>query len=337
MSVAISEEVTLNVKDFGLECGDEEFLHLGRFSSVITGGSALALWIRFLDNNSRSELRDEIAPEQLALAKNVADWDIHPNYFTDPPWREVELLYTTCSLKPNADEKIQMSDDGDFVQKVTVAHPDKQEHGKETEYDLTQKVLRDLLARIFPAECKTIPDTGCGYVDYNMMYLHKSFEGKYLSPKIGDEFVFQIPPKVSLQETFDESDPVWSLGILHPAVALGTHLDNLSLQSFEFTADNHAFTTVRREQIQKYRRKAARIAVFVKLLDDGNVIKVHGKNIKISRDLLDAANVFLGSPFCQKLLHGTDEDILVISDKINETLTYFGGKTSFVYKKERFE
>lgn len=66
-----------------LTCEDEAGVlrdpRLDAGSVVITGGTALALWIRYLRKERNKDLTDE-----LKLAETVADWDFHPTRTTDP-------------------------------------------------------------------------------------------------------------------------------------------------------------------------------------------------------------------------------------------------------------
>jgi hypothetical protein len=72
------ENLSIDTNFWGISCESEK-LYLKPFSAVITGGSALALWIRYLETLHAEEEKTKLkfSPETLSLAKSVADWDMH--------------------------------------------------------------------------------------------------------------------------------------------------------------------------------------------------------------------------------------------------------------------
>ena len=205
--------------------------------------------------------------------------------------------------------------DDETIQLVNISRPD----GKvEYEYDVNRAVLRDLMAKLLPDECTTAHDEGCALVDYNYLAPHATdFEGKIIKEYEFKNYIFPLPPKITKQDKEGKQDPTWSIGILHPAIVIITHLQTLSLGNFLS------------ESTSKNKRRAARVFCFAELYDkfyDG--FEIHGRKVRVDGKTRDAMYQFNTSKVCEILLKG--EGIEELTEIVQTTMDYFNGHASFV-------
>lgn len=286
-------------------------------SVVITGGTALALWIRYL----RKERNEELT-EEMKLAETIADWDFHPTRTTDPNFFFGD---EACYLRVDERTKEEGFVDGEYskhgaFQRNRVRHPD----GKvEKVYEVNQVVLRDIVAELFPDECTTDPNEGCALVDYGYEAPHKTaYEGRIIEKlklherKDPEKTAVPLPSSLGNPGARRPARDVVSL--LHPEVTVIAHLQALGMNNF---------LEVSRE---KTKRRAARIKRFHELYKEyWEGFKVDDRLIKVQGKTRDAMYRFVKSPFC-KIVLGDDQDAIdELYADAEKVLKRFGEKVSF--------
>jgi len=282
-------------------------------SVVITGGTALALWIRYLRKEKNVE-----PTEELKLAETVADWDFHPTRTTDPGFFFGDR---SCSLR--VDER---TNEKGFVQgehKFQLNHVHIDGVAETYEYDVNRVVLRDIVAELFPNECTTDPNEGCALVDYGLATPHENdFEGPIIKKlrihekRKPENLTFPLPSSIVNSTARPPARDVVSL--LHPEVTIVAHLQALSIDNL---------STVTR---QKTKRRAARIKCFHELYDSvWEGFKIEGHDVTVRGNVIDAMRKFLETEFCNIVLSDDEEAIEKLYTDTENVLKKFNGKTSF--------
>jgi len=286
---------------------------LERASAVMTGGTALALWIRYL-GTLYPDKKTKGSPKEFELAESVADWDFHPTRSTNPSHFFGDA---TCKLVVDDGQSkrkgIVEDEYGYVTQKNRVRHL---EGNEEKEYDVNGVVLRDIVAELFPGECTTDPIEGCALVDYGYLPPHKTdFEGPIIE-KLGlaNDYTFPLPPSIGNVDARHPARDVVSL--LHPEVVIVTHLQALSMDNF---------LKVSRE---KTKRRAVRVKCFYELYDWSG-FKIDGREVTVRGNVIDAMGRFAESPFCEVVLGDDEEAIEKLYTDTENVLKRFNGKTSF--------
>ena len=316
----------------GLVC--DEKCDVKHFAFVLSGGAALSLWIRYLnslqdDNTRHTALDQAITDDMYKTATTVMDWDIE----VSETQLDTRVIASKCKLNKTKHDGMM----GSYY----------------SDHDVDKVFLTHLLAKMLPADCQITSDVGCGYIDSDtappyQRYQHGQiqYEENKLNKKkkflarfhlLRDEkeedlrYVFPMPPGVTKQDTFAKDHPAWTIGIVHPMVALGTHLDALSLASNPL--DHDSFTDA--ELIAKNRRRAARVAVFRALMKT----KFGGKPLEIENgptfaypDALKAAgHYFVESDFGKMLMEkGNDKEIVALGQKLKDVFKHFKNFTYFI-------
>jgi hypothetical protein len=141
------------------------------------------------------------------------------------------------------------------------------------------------------------------------------------------EYVVPIPEGVSKQDTFEKNHRVWTLGIVNPMVALGTHLDALSLASNPLTQEHHDLD----ELVSKNKRRAARVATFRSLMknkfDNKDLRLSNGKQtFKYPEVLKTGTRYFVECEYGKMLLSSNGKtEFKALADKTRKVLSAFGG------------
>jgi hypothetical protein len=250
-----------------ITCDPPEGSILEPSSIVMTGGTALTLWIRYLETKAAGS----VDAKTLSLANTIAGWDFRPpvNLFGNKK----------CSLSTEGRDGMNRNADGEVVQKVRVSRPDVGADDSELlhDYGVDRVVLRDIVAKLFPRECSVNPDGGCGHIDY--LPSETDFEGRD---------TFPLPPGVG--ENHPARDVV---ALVHPEIVIIAHLKTLGVDNFDWKA------------IQKNRRRAARVKCFYDLYEMlKKNVWVRGFRLKISSETMDAMGIFVTSKLCDILLGG---------------------------------
>tara|TARA_Y100000389_G_scaffold199448_1_gene237856 strand:- start:186 stop:1184 length:999 start_codon:yes stop_codon:yes gene_type:complete len=301
----VCEDEAGNPRDPRLEAG----------SIVITGGTALALWIRYLGKERNGEL-----PEELKLAETIADWDFHPTRTTDPNFFFGDR---GCYLRVDEETKEKKFVEGEYnkygaFQSNRVRHLDG---SYDSEYYVNQVILRDIVAELFPDECTTDPNEGCALVDYG-----------YLAPQKTD-FEGPIIEKLRLHEKEEPENPTIplpsSIGspnarrpardvvtLLHPEITIVTHLQALSIGNFL------------KESRQKTKRRATRIKCFYELYEYPG-FRVENDKVSITGRVRHALKRFVNSSFCRIVTSDDENAIEQLYADTEKILSQFEGKVSF--------
>lgn len=332
--------------DFGLRCKPDS-VKKKHFVYVLTGGSALAIWNRYLltlKDNRNVIPKSEISDELCKNGTKIVDWDIH--YTTS----DTESFYEGFDCKIGEKEYI------------SVEIPYQNEKVKK-KYWPEHIILRKIIGKLFSQDCDT-PET-CGLIDVSFPefwhYEHSSKlttdqtkntkedflyrfgilkrtklkRGKKDEENFKVEFTeskplyeFPMPEGVSKQSMFAPTDAVWTLGIVNPMVALGTHLDALSFASDPFKHEN--FTEA--DMIAKNKRRVARVKLFTSLMNNkfnNRCLKATFKkdespvDIEYPEKLREETKVFLKSKICNLLLENKDEEIENIKKSIKTVFDIF--------------
>lgn len=303
---------------------------LSERSAVMTGGTALALWIRHL-GTLYPRKKEQGVEKEFELAESIADWDFHPTrprkpseFFGDA---DCKLVADEGQSKPTGIFKdrgqsnrkgIFKDEEGDVTQNNCVSHPDGCTYKK---YGVNGVVLRDIVAELFPRECTTDPYKGCALVDYGYLPPHKSdFEGPIIE-KLGltNNYTFPLPPSIGVVPARDvgyvSARNVVSL--LHPEVVIVAHLQALSMDNFLNVSH------------EKTRRRAARVKCFYKLYDwEG--FKIGNDKVAVRGGIVDAMERFVKTSFCEVVLSDDEAAKEKLYTDTKDVLTNFEGKTSFM-------
>ena len=309
-----------------LECEDEagggklREPRLEAGSIVITGGTALALWIRYLRKERKKELTKELAKE-LKLAETIADWDFHPTRTTDPNFFFGD---EACSLSvDDKRRKINKDENGGWLSETNrVRDPDIEDHEeRQEEYSVDRVILRDIVAELFPDECTTDPNEGCALVDYGYKPPQETdFEGPIIEKlrlhkkEEPEKLTFPLPSSIGNSNARRPARDVVTL--LHPEITIVTHLQTLSISNFL------------KETRQKTKRRATRLKCFYELYEYPG-FKVKHDKVSIGGNVRDALKRFVDSSFCQIVTSDEEDAIKKLYADTEKFLEQFGGEVSF--------